>query len=54
MTVAAQDDLRRTIFNVPNQLTMLRLLLAVAVFALIPLAFYRSAMVVFVIAASTA
>jgi CDP-diacylglycerol--glycerol-3-phosphate 3-phosphatidyltransferase len=53
MTVAAQDDVRRTIFNVPNQLTMLRLILAVAVFALIPLGHYRSAMVVFLIAAST-
>jgi CDP-diacylglycerol--glycerol-3-phosphate 3-phosphatidyltransferase len=53
MSVAAQDDLRRTLFNVPNQLTMLRLILAVAVFALIANAFFISAMVVFLIAAST-
>jgi CDP-diacylglycerol--glycerol-3-phosphate 3-phosphatidyltransferase len=53
MSVAAQDDLRRTLFNVPNQLTMLRLILAVAVFALIANEFYRTAMVVFLIAAST-
>jgi CDP-diacylglycerol--glycerol-3-phosphate 3-phosphatidyltransferase len=53
MTVAAQEDIRRTLFNVPNQLTLLRLLLAVAVFVLIPLQFYRSAMIVFLIAAST-
>ncbi len=53
MTVAAQDELRRTLFNVPNQLTMLRLLLAVAVFILIPWKAYLTALVVFLIAAST-
>jgi CDP-diacylglycerol--glycerol-3-phosphate 3-phosphatidyltransferase len=53
MSVAAQDDLRRTFFNVPNQLTMLRLLLAVAVFALIAYKFFIAAMVVFLVAAST-
>jgi CDP-diacylglycerol---glycerol-3-phosphate 3-phosphatidyltransferase len=53
MTVAAQEDLRRTLFNVPNQLTMLRLVLAVAVFTLIPLHYFLSAIVVFLIAAST-
>ncbi len=53
MTVAAQDELRRTLFNVPNQLTMLRLVLAVAVFTLIPFKAYLAALVVFLIAAST-
>lgn len=53
MPVAAQEDMRRTLFNVPNQLTMLRLVLAIAVFVLIPLHLFRSAIVVFLIAAST-
>lgn len=41
------------ILNVPNQLTALRLLLSVVVFVLIPLRFYFSATIVFVIAAAT-
>lgn len=53
MSVAAQEDVRRTLFNVPNQLTLLRLVLAVAVFTLIPLHYFLSAIVVFLIAAST-
>jgi len=43
----------RTLWNVPNQLTALRLLLSIVVFVLIPLQFYTSAMVIFIIAAST-
>ncbi len=39
--------------NLPNQLTALRLLLAIVVFVLIPLKMYTPALVVFVIAAST-
>ena len=41
------------IFNVPNQLSALRLVLAIAVFVLIPWKMYLAAFVVFVIAAST-
>lgn len=41
------------LWNVPNQLTVARLLLSVVVFVLIPIHFYWSALVVFVIAAST-
>lgn len=40
-------------FNVPNQLTTLRLVLSCVVFCLIPWHFYWSAMVVFLIAVST-
>lgn len=42
-----------TVFNLPNQLTALRLLLSIVVFVLIPLKTYVPALVVFVIAAST-
>src|SRR5687767_15350594 len=41
------------VFNLPNQLTALRLVLSVVVFILIPLKMYVAAVVVFVIAAST-
>lgn len=40
-------------FNVPNQLTAARFVLAIIVFVLIPLQFYLAALIVFVIAAST-
>ena len=43
----------QSIYNVPNALTSARFALAIAVMALIPLGFYWSAMVVFIIAAST-
>ncbi len=41
------------LLNVPNQLTAIRLLLSIVVFVLIPLGCFRSATVVFLIAAST-
>ena len=41
------------IFNVPNQLTAARFVLALVVFVLIPLQSYLAALIVFVIAAST-
>ena len=41
------------VFNVPNQLTTARLVLAIVVFALIPLGYLLAAMVTFVIAAGT-
>jgi CDP-diacylglycerol--glycerol-3-phosphate 3-phosphatidyltransferase len=40
-------------FNVPNQLTTLRLVLSIVVFVLIPWKLYLPAMIIFVIAAST-
>ncbi len=42
-----------TIWNVPNLFTALRFVLSVVVFVMIPLRFYYTALVVFVIAAST-
>jgi len=53
MSAPAESRLRRDVFNVPNQLTALRLVLAIAVFALIPWGQYLPALLVFVIAAST-
>ncbi len=46
-------SLHSQFFNVPNQLTALRLLLSVVVFVLIPLQLFLPAVVVFIIAAST-
>ena len=43
----------RTIFNLPNQLTSLRLILAVVMFAFIHFEFYLTSMVLFIIAAGT-
>lgn len=40
-------------FNVPNQLTAARFVLAIVVFVLIPLQLYLAALIVFLIAAST-
>ena len=41
------------IFNVPNQITMLRLVLSIVVFVLVPLELYMPALIVFVVAAGT-
>lgn len=41
------------ILNVPNQITLLRLLLSIAVFVLIPLHWYMAALVLFLVAAAT-
>lgn len=46
----AKEDV---IWNVPNVITMVRLVLSIAVFVLIPLQQFTAALVVFVIAAST-
>ncbi len=53
MSTVSEKSLREQFSNVPNQLTLARLVLSVAVFALIPLGFYVAALVVFVIAAAT-
>ncbi|GAA5505572.1 CDP-diacylglycerol--glycerol-3-phosphate 3-phosphatidyltransferase [Novipirellula caenicola] len=42
-----------SIYNVPNALTSARFLLAIAVVVLIPMGYFASAMIVFLIAAST-
>jgi CDP-diacylglycerol--glycerol-3-phosphate 3-phosphatidyltransferase len=53
MVVSTEEKSIPSIFNVPNQLTAARLLLAIVVFVLIPLKFYAMALVAFVIAAAT-
>ena len=53
MTATSPDDRRSQAFNVPNQITAVRLLLAVAVFVLIALKLYLAALVCFLIAAGT-
>jgi CDP-diacylglycerol--glycerol-3-phosphate 3-phosphatidyltransferase len=51
------DDLKQRrilrLVNVPNVLTALRLVLAVVVFALVPLGYYLAALIVFTVAAVT-
>ena len=47
------DRAPTTVFNVPNQLTALRLALSVVLFVFISLGFYMTSLVLFVIAAST-
>lgn len=51
--LAVNVSVRDTVFNVPNQLTTARLVLSVVVFGLIPLQYYMTALIVFIIAAST-
>ncbi len=52
METTRQNKLAK-VLNVPNVLTMSRLILAIVVFALIPLGQYLAALIVFVVAAST-
>lgn len=49
----SSTSLRNQFFNIPNQLTAVRLVLSLVVFLLIPLKAYVGAMIVFIIAAST-
>ena len=51
--MAAQANLRSVVFNLPNQLTWMRLALTVVMFILIGLKLYAASLVLFVIAAST-
>ncbi len=53
MSAGAEEQSLGTVFNVPNQVTALRLALAVIVFVLITLQRYFPAMIVFSIAAGT-
>ena len=45
--------MKKTVFNLPNQLTFLRLILAVVMFAFIHFEHYLTSMVLFIIAAGT-
>lgn len=53
MSVTAKNRVGTAVFNLPNQLTGLRLLLSVALFVLMALHMWLTSMVVFIIAAST-
>lgn len=55
MDATVEQDVKKkgTVFNVPNQMTAARLILAVVVFTLIPLGYHLAALIVFLIAAST-
>ena len=52
-TEAEKLSRENVIFNVPNIITMVRLVLSIAVFVLIPLQQFMAALIAFVIAAST-
>jgi CDP-diacylglycerol--glycerol-3-phosphate 3-phosphatidyltransferase len=53
MSVTTDERSRARLFNLPNQITAARLILAVATFVLTPLGMYVAALIVFVVAAST-
>ena len=53
MSVATKSGTGERVFNVPNQLSGLRLALSVVLFVLIGLKYYMSGMAVFLVAAST-
>jgi CDP-diacylglycerol--glycerol-3-phosphate 3-phosphatidyltransferase len=53
MAELTEQKTTNAVFNVPNQLTAARFVLAIVVFVLIPLHAYLAALIVFLIAAST-
>jgi CDP-diacylglycerol--glycerol-3-phosphate 3-phosphatidyltransferase len=53
MSVTAKNTASTTVFNLPNQLTGVRLLLSVVLFVLMALQYWLASMVVFIVAAST-
>jgi CDP-diacylglycerol--glycerol-3-phosphate 3-phosphatidyltransferase len=53
VSVATKNQAAQRVFNVPNQLTALRLVLAIVLFVLIPLAWYRTSIALFLLAAGT-
>ena len=53
MSVATKNPPPEQVFNVPNQITAMRLVLSIVLFVLIPLEYYLSGMVVFIVAAAT-
>lgn len=53
MATTAKDQSRPAVFNLPNQLTALRLVLALVLFVLMAWGCYLAAMVTFIVAAST-
>jgi CDP-diacylglycerol--glycerol-3-phosphate 3-phosphatidyltransferase len=53
MTVTAPSAARTAVFSLPNQLTVLRLILSVVLFVLIGLKLYLTSLIVLIVAAST-
>ena len=53
MSVSTKSESRSTVFNLPNQLTIARLVLAIVLFGLITFHYWQTSLVVFVIAAAT-
>jgi len=53
VSVVTKPQLRGQVFNVPNQLTAGRFVLSIVLFVLLPLDWYLSSLVVFVLAATT-
>lgn len=53
MSAGTKHDIRTTMFNLPNQLTSLRLILSVVLFCLIAYKWYLPALVLFLVAVST-
>jgi CDP-diacylglycerol--glycerol-3-phosphate 3-phosphatidyltransferase len=53
MSVSTKPESRSAVFNLPNQLTISRLVLAIVLFGLITFHYWLTSLVVFVIAAAT-
>jgi CDP-diacylglycerol--glycerol-3-phosphate 3-phosphatidyltransferase len=53
MSVSTKSGPRSAVFNLPNQLTIARLVLAIVLFGLITFQYWLTSLVVFVVAAST-
>lgn len=53
MSVSTNNRASATVFNLPNQLTVARLILSIVLFVVLPLGYYPASMAIFIIAAST-
>jgi CDP-diacylglycerol--glycerol-3-phosphate 3-phosphatidyltransferase len=53
VSVATKNSPPEQVFNVPNQITAMRLVLSIVLFVLLPLEYYLVGLVVFVVAAAT-
>lgn len=53
MSDASQTSHTNTLWNIPNVLTILRIVLSIIIFALIPFHFYKTCFILFIIAALT-
>ena len=53
MSVSSKPETRSAVFNLPNQLTISRLVLAIVLFGLITYQYWLTSLVVFVVAAAT-